>query len=697
MKHARQKKNFEIDINLLAAKRDAMEAQAELQVIDEEFNSETGSTSSRSSVKLASEKLHRTKQYIIQQSSLSSSAQKIETVIEKETENNTNELITKEENSFLEYNHPQEPELVDNTTKYSVENNIDVAMVTVSKSSEKQEVLETGEIDIAQETLIDSSNISSALQVTTNPVLQQETNPQSFSCPPLVKGPPSVSCDESDLQVEQSEYVLIQPEQDKEVRPVVKACKTMVSQQLGTERFSRFSSWKRLVCAISKLRQIYIKYHHEKHSVIDRSPVELYKFTEKFILKEVQKELYPKEVICLKNKQSLPKDSSILSLSPMLDDDGLLRVDGRLNRGNLSVSEQNPIIVSGKHHISTLLVRHYHEKTHHQGRHITEGTVRSAGYWITGGKRLIYSILHNCVVCKKLRGKTEHQIMSDLPVDRVIPCPPFTYVGVDNFGPWSISTRRTRGGQANSKPLAIMFSCLASRGIHIEVVEELTSSSFINALRRFIALRGQVKEFRSDRGTNFIGATKELNMNIINVEDKLVQKFLLDNGTSWKFNAPHSSHMAGKVCAIVNARPIVAVSTDPEAPTVLSPSSLITQKTNTNYECFGHIDMREMYRSQWKLVQILANDFWTKWKQQYLQNQQSRTKWCEERNNLKQGDIVLLKDNDLVRNQWSVGVILETFPSEDGRIRKVSVRITKNNNSCTYTRPIKELVYLLSP
>lgn len=320
--------------------------------------------------------------------------------------------------------------------------------------------------------------------------------------------------------------------------------------------------------------------------------------------------------------------------------------------------------------------------------------------------------------------------MSDLPVDRVTPCPPFTYVGVDTFGPWYIVTRRTRGGQANSKRWAIMFSCLASRGIHIEVIEQLTSSSFINALRRFVALRGCVKEFRSDRGTNFIGATKELNINIINVEDKSVQHFLFENGTIWKFNAPHSSHMAGswermigvtrrildsmlrnvnrlthevlctfmsEVCAIVNARPIVAVSTDPEAPTVLSPSSLMTQKTNENYECFDHIDVREMYRSQWKLVQILANNFWTKWKQQYLQNQQSRTKWCEERNNLKQGDIVLLKDNDLARNQWAVGVIQETFPSEDGRIRKVSVRITKNNNSCTYTRPITELVYLLSP
>jgi hypothetical protein len=109
--------------------------------------------------------------------------------------------------------------------------------------------------------------------------------------------------------------------------------------------------------------------------------------------------------------------------------------------------------------------------------------------------------------------------MADLPTDRLTPSPPFTFVGVDVFGPWSITTRRTRGGQANSKRWAVLFTCLVTRAIHIEIIEEMSTSSFINALRRFYALRGKVKEFRSDRGTNFIGATDPLHIDAVNVED----------------------------------------------------------------------------------------------------------------------------------------------------------------------------------
>ncbi|XP_056006689.1 uncharacterized protein LOC130050516 [Ostrea edulis] len=94
--------------------------------------------------------------------------------------------------------------------------------------------------------------------------------------------------------------------------------------------------------------------------------------------------------------------------------------------------------------------------------------------------------------------------MANLSTDRISPGPPFTSVGVDTFGLWEITARRTRGGLAQAKRWAIMFSCLASRAIHIEVVEEMSSSSFINALRRFVAVRGHVKEFRSDRGTNLL-------------------------------------------------------------------------------------------------------------------------------------------------------------------------------------------------
>ncbi|XP_068213675.1 uncharacterized protein [Palaemon carinicauda] len=172
--------------------------------------------------------------------------------------------------------------------------------------------------------------------------------------------------------------------------------------------------------------------------------------------------------------------------------------------------------------------------------------------------------------------------MSDLPEDRLEPSPPFTNVGVDAFGPWTIDSRRTCGGYANSKRWAILFSCLVTRAVHIELIEEMSSSAFINAVRRFISLRGNVKIFRSDRGANYIGAVDKLRIDSINVEEGPFRKFLYNSGTTWIFNPPHSSHMGAawerKCREIINSRPLVPVSTDPENPFILIQTMLLTQR-----------------------------------------------------------------------------------------------------------------------
>jgi hypothetical protein len=100
--------------------------------------------------------------------------------------------------------------------------------------------------------------------------------------------------------------------------------------------------------------------------------------------------------------------------------------------------------------------------------------------------------------------------MADLPSDRMEAGPPFSFVGVDTFRPWPVTFRKTRGGHSNQNHWAILFTCLVSRAVHIELIEELSSASFINALQRFVAIRGPVKQYRSDLGTNFVGTTKEL-------------------------------------------------------------------------------------------------------------------------------------------------------------------------------------------
>ena len=118
----------------------------------------------------------------------------------------------------------------------------------------------------------------------------------------------------------------------------------------------------------------------------------------------------------------------------------------------------------------------------HQGRHFTEGSIRASGIWLVGAKRSISGLLFKCVTCRRLHGKTEHQQMSDLTAERLQVAPPFSYVGVDVFGPWEVLSRRTRGGHANSQRWAVLFSCMCTRAVHIEIIETMSASSFINAM-----------------------------------------------------------------------------------------------------------------------------------------------------------------------------------------------------------------------
>lgn len=250
--------------------------------------------------------------------------------------------------------------------------------------------------------------------------------------------------------------------------------------------------------------------------------------------------------------------------------------------------------------------------------------------------------------------------MADLPKDRLAFSPAFTFVGVDTFGPWEVVHRRTRGGLAKHKRWALLFICLVTRGIHIELIEELSSSSFINALRRFTAIRGPVQQFRSDRGTNFVGAIQDLSILAKFTEDHTVRNYLAENGVIWVFNPPHASHMGGawerligvarrildamllrnhrnltheilstfmaEVTAIVNARPLTTISYDPESPCLLTPSLLLTQKSSPATFPIPDVGRKDMLRSQWKYVQVLAEEFWQKWRSEYLYSLQPRKK-----------------------------------------------------------------------
>ena len=543
-----------------------------------------------------------------------------------------------------------------------------------------------------------------------------------------IKGPPFLSKEPLSPAGENAEFTLINPEEDGEIRPEIRVKKTDVRKQLS-DRFQKFSTWSSLIRAISLLKRV-CRAKAEK-TVVTKETVDNIEETERFVIRTVQKTAFKSELDSLQENRSIPSGNALTPLSPIVDEHDILRVGGRIEKSSVCQNFKHPIIIPRKSHLAVLLARHFHEKTHHQGRLLTESAIRNNGYWIIGAKRLVSALIHKCVVCRKLRGKFQLQRMADLPTDRVTPTAPFTSVGVDIFGPWQVVVRKTRGGSAENKRWAVLFTCLATRAIHVEVIESMSSSSFVNSLRRFEALRGPVKLYRSDRGTNFVGALDAVNAIGICVEDDTLRRHLHDGRILWKFNPPHSSHMGGawerligivrrildaillnscsqklthevlctfmcEVCAIVNSRPIAPISSDPDSPEIITPAMLLTQKTEPLSPLTTSTDIREIYSSQWKHVQILSNTFWKKWKNGYLQSLQTRRKWFDEQPNVKEGDVVLLRDKEVHRNHWPMAVIQKTFPSEsDGKVRSVELRSTKSGKPTNYVRPVSEIVLLV--
>lgn len=150
-----------------------------------------------------------------------------------------------------------------------------------------------------------------------------------------------------------------------------------------------------------------------------------------------------------------------------------------------------------------------------------------------------------------------------------------------------------------------------------------------------------------------------------------------------------------EVTAIVNSRPLVPVSTDPSFPLILTPATLLTQKVGVPSMPPDNFNESDLYKRQWRQVQHLSNVFWHRWKNQYLSTLQGRRKWHSERPNLQEGDLVLLKDGQVKRNHWPMGVVVKTFPSHDGKVRKVEVKIASGGACKIFLRPITETVLLL--
>ena len=425
----------------------------------------------------------------------------------------------------------------------------------------------------------------------------------------------------------------------------------------------------------------------------------------------VQRSHFAKEHSVLARRGKLPRSSPLQKLDVFLDQDGLLRIGGRMRLSTLSEELKHPVVLPAASDITAMVIQHYHEKTHHQGRGITCNEIRSHGFWIISLHRLVKKLIHACVVCSRLRGKPCEQKMADLPPDRLSPSGPFTYCGCDTFGPFSV-----KSGRRQVKRWGVIHTCLVSRAVHIEVVHSLSTDSFINAFRRFQALRGPVRMLRCDNGTNFVGAKGDLTK----------------MGCDMEFNPPDSSHRGGvfermigaarrviegvlvehaaqlddeglltvmaEASAVINSRPLsVTDASDPNSLEPLTPNHLLTMKSKVIPKLPESLDTSrpDLYASrQWRRCQYLIDLFWTRWKREIIQIHLPRSKWTVPRPNIKVGDVVLVVDEQNHRSFWKMARVIDAHKSADGLVRSARVRMADRSE---LERPVQKLVHLLSP
>ena len=335
---------------------------------------------------------------------------------------------------------------------------------------------------------------------------------------------------------------------------------------------------------------------------------------------------------------------------------GILRCYGRYSNADVSEEMKHPKLLPRKCFFTQLVILEIHVRLIHAGVSHTLSQLREE-FWIPQGRAEVKHVLHQCVVCKCHDGKSFClPNMPPWPKERVSKSDPFTFVGLDYLGPIQV-----KEGNAVEKMWVCLFTCLAVRAIHLELVKGLSGQLFLDCLRRFIARRGKPTQIISDNAPQFRLVKSALDQQWLKVyRDETVVSFFSYEGIQWKFTtalAPWQGGFYGQLVgmvkralrkgmgrrvlywdklitllteveAIINTRPLTYVHEDFQSSFVLTPSHFLTGSynnvipfdTDDSDEYIPKLDSAQELLVYWRNNRKQLQMFWKSWIQDYLLN-----------------------------------------------------------------------------
>lgn len=379
-----------------------------------------------------------------------------------------------------------------------------------------------------------------------------------------------------------------------------------------------------------------------------------------------------------------------------LDDDGIIRQKGRLQCSQ--EHSRNVIVIPKDGHFSELLIHHVHQMVLHGGVQATLAQIRTK-FWILQGRQAVKRVLNRCIVCKRHNSRPTTQNMPPLPADRVNEAEPFKVTGVDFTG-----TLYAKDKNEIVKQYVLIFTCAVTRGVHLEVTNNLSSSSFLQAFRRFTARRGMPAVVYSDNAKTFIKDEREINRMLKTIEHEVVKDYCSGYQIQWKTIAECAPWWGGfyerlirslktsmrkiiskrtasveelrtivaEVEGALNNRPLTYVYGEPNEPMPLTPADIIggrrqLQDVQTRLYNF---DVEDVWRSRCKLVRA----WWKRWHREYIKEIGATVKAkTRQAKPLSQGDMVLIEDKG-PRTFWKMCRIEKLYPGRDGITRACLLR-----------------------
>lgn len=511
-----------------------------------------------------------------------------------------------------------------------------------------------------------------------------------------------------------------QPRQPVSVEGVQKELRAVVSAVAHQEPLLDLAKFSSLEKAIRTLANV-LKFVCRSRKREMKSQIDLLREAELRIIRWAQEQHFKQELAAVQDGDKPPRNSKISSFNLFIDKDGLLRARTRLTRGPfLSYDEKCPIIVPGDSRLAQLIIVSVHRTNAHFG----VGTVLShirRRFWVTRGRQVIRSVLRRCVVCRKRQGQFGDEVQAPLPEDRVQLIVPFSTTGIDFCGPFHV-----RHLESSTKVYIALFTCAATRAVHLEVVNSMNTTSFLLALRRFLAAYPGCRKVVTDNFRSFKRAATDIKSLFNRFREAESRELLEVHRIAWEFICPRAPWHGGfyerlvgsvksalrktlgkrlvtfdefrTVCSeiseIINQRPLSYATSDLDEPVPVTPSQLLRGTSPGQPLCnvvpLDHLGdgesqaaptaarLRAAVKSKDQILRQLS----LRWQEEYLL--QLRSANLDNRGQhrpIQVGDVCILKEAGIVRSKWPLVRVVSSHTGRDGRVRQYVVRFANGLES----------------